>query len=121
LTAKTWPEQEDIPDDFSYFFDIASRHRDKPDVKFYLPTRRYGPDDSAIANYLVDWMKKRGRGQYADRYLSMVKTLAEHRGLENGKGIHSHISYEFTESGIPVVKSYLNPEVYHPARFSKSQ
>ena len=120
-TVKVWSEQGDLHDDFSYFFDIASYHRNKPDVKFYLPTRRYRPDDLAIANRLVDWMKKRGRSQYADHYLNMVKALAEHRGPENGKGIHSHISYEFTESGILVIKSYLNPKIYHPARFSKSQ
>lgn len=116
---KMWPEQEDPAECFAYFFDIAPGR--KPEVKFYLPTRRFGGDDLTIARRLIDWLKVRGRGDYGDRYLSMMHALAEHRGLVNGKGLHSYISYQFTKSGVPDIKSYLVPEAFHPARFPKSE
>jgi DMATS type aromatic prenyltransferase len=100
-----------------YFFDVAP-HNSIPDVKFYLPTRRYGPDDRQIALRLMEWMKARGRGKYCEQYLHMMETLAEHRGLENGKGLHTYISYQIGKSSEPDIKSYLTPETYHPARFA---
>lgn len=42
LATKVWPEQEDLHDDFSFFFDIAS-HRNEPEVNLYLPTRQMAP------------------------------------------------------------------------------
>lgn len=118
--GKTWLDQEDLVECFVYFFDVAPRHGSKPDVKFYLPTRRYGPDDLTISQRMVVWMKSRGRGDYGDRYLKMMEAVAEHRGLKNGKGLHSYISYQFGKSGVPDIKSYLTPETYHPARFPES-
>lgn len=114
--GKTWVDTKDLVECFVYFFDVAPQNS-KPDVKLYLPTRRYGPDDLAISHRLVDWMKARGRGAYSDRYLTMMESVAEHRGLENGKGIHSYISYQFKENGEADIKSYFTPETYHPARF----
>lgn len=119
--GKTWLDKEDLVECFVYFFDIAPRHGSKPDVKFYLPTRRYGPDDLTISRRMVDWMKARGRGEYGDRYLAMMDAVAEHRGLENGKGLHSYISYQFGKNGVPDIKSYLTPETYHPARFPEAE
>lgn len=87
---KTWPEQGDLAEGFTYFFDIALSR--KPDVKFYLPTQRFGADDITIAHRLIDWMKTRGRGDYGDRYLGVVHALAEHRDLGTGKGLHSYIN-----------------------------
>ncbi|KAI8964024.1 hypothetical protein F5Y11DRAFT_123296 [Daldinia sp. FL1419] len=90
----------------SNIFDIAP-HNSKPVVRPYLPTRKYGPDDLTIAHRLMDWMKARGRGAYCDRYLSL-KAVGEHRGLENGTGIHSFISYEpSSDGGEPDVKTLL--------------
>ncbi|KAH7322473.1 aromatic prenyltransferase [Stachybotrys elegans] len=119
--AKTWSEQENQAETFAYYFDIAPRNGIKPDVKIYLPTRSYGPNDLAIAHHLVDWMRARGRGAYGDQYLAMLKRICDHRQLENGKGIHSYITYQFGKNGVPDVKSYLISETYHPARFHKTQ
>ncbi|KAI0904216.1 aromatic prenyltransferase [Ustulina deusta] len=117
--GETWIHSKDLVGCFVYFFDIAPG-RDKPDVKFYLPTRRYGPDDLNIALRLTDWMTARGRGAYCDDYLRMIKRIGEHRGLENGKGIHSFISYQVKRDGEPDIKSYFTPEAYHPARFTEA-
>lgn len=118
--GKTWVDSKDLVECFVYFFDIAPG-RDKPDVKFYLPTRRYGPDDLTISLRLMDWMTARGRGAHCENYLRMMKAIGEHRGLENGKGIHSYISYQVNRNGEPDIKSYFTPETYHPARFTGNQ
>jgi DMATS type aromatic prenyltransferase len=119
--GKTWLDKEDLVECFVYFFDVAPGRGGRPDVKFYLPTRRYGPDDLTISQRMVEWMKARGRGDYGDAYLRMMEAVAEHRGLENGKGLHSYISYQFGKGGgVPDIKSYLTPETYHPARFPES-
>ncbi|KAI1810885.1 aromatic prenyltransferase [Poronia punctata] len=116
--GKTWVDTKDLVECFVYFFDIAPG-REKPDVKLYLPTRRYGPDDLTISHRLMDWMKSRGRGGYCDEYLRMMQVVGEHRGLENGKGIHSYISYHVNKNGEADIKSYFTPETYHPARFNR--
>jgi DMATS type aromatic prenyltransferase len=116
---KTWPEQGDMAEGFTYFFDIAPGR--KPDVKFYLPIQKFGADDLTIARRLIDWMKARGRGGYGDRYLEVIHALAEHRDLGTGKGLHSYISYQFSANGVPDIKSYLVPEAFHPGRFPKAE
>lgn len=118
--AKTWLDEENLVECFVYFFDIAP-HNSEVDIKFYLPTRRYGPDDRQIATRLTKWMESRGRGAWCDRYLHMLERLAEHRGLENGKGLHSYISYQVGKGPEPDIKSYLTPETYHPARYTLSE
>jgi DMATS type aromatic prenyltransferase len=112
-------EFEALVDGLVYFFDIAPGNADAiPEIKFYNPTRRYGPDDLSIARGLVSWLKARGRDTYCDGYLRMLESLAEHRGLENGKGMHTYLSYMFSKNGEPDIKSYLCPEAYHPARLA---
>lgn len=48
----------------------------------------------------------------------MLEKLAEHRGRENRKCLHAHISYHCTEKGEPDVESYIAPEWYHRARYA---
>jgi DMATS type aromatic prenyltransferase len=110
-----WADFAALCEGFIYFFDIAPKDS-KPEVKFYLTTRKYGADDLTIAQNLVTWMKAHGRGTYTDQYLAMMETLCSHRGLENGKGMHAYISYQCTNEGEPDVKSYISPELYHKAR-----
>lgn len=112
-----WSDFEALCEGFIYFFDIAHTSG-KPEVKFYLTTRKYGSDDLTIARNLVAWMHAHGRGAYADAYLGMLERLSEHRGLENGKGMHAYISYQCTEKGEPDIKSYISPELYHRARYA---
>ncbi|KAK1957516.1 aromatic prenyltransferase [Colletotrichum sublineola] len=112
-----WDDFDSLCEGFTYFFDIAPTSG-VPDVKFYLPTRKYGADDLTIARNLVAWLRERGRDAYCNRYLDMLDKLAVHRGLENGKGMHAYISYQCTEKGEPDIKSYISPELYHKARYS---
>lgn len=102
---------------FVYFFDVAPNAA--LDVKLYLACRAYAPsNDREIARRLTGWMEARGRGAYCARYVDMLEAVAEHRGLESGKGMHSYLSYQCNRrGGEPDIKSYFTPEVYHPARF----
>ncbi|KAJ8107192.1 hypothetical protein ONZ43_g6811 [Nemania bipapillata] len=111
---------KDLIDCFIYYFDIAPG-REKPEVKFYLPTRSFVPDDSTLCHRLTQWMTVRGRGAYCERYLAMMKIMGEHRGLKNGQGIHSFISYQVNKLGEADIKSYFTPEAYHPARYAEIQ
>ncbi|KAI1390512.1 aromatic prenyltransferase [Hypoxylon trugodes] len=116
--GKTWADTENLFECFVYFFDIAPQNP-QPEIKLYLPARMYGPDDLEIAYRLMDWMRARGRGAYCDQYLRMLEVVGEHRGLANGKGLHSFISYQI-KNGEADVKSYFTPEAYHPARFGRA-
>ena len=115
--SNKWRDFEALCEGYTYFFDIAPTSG-KPEVKFYLNTRKYRADDLTIAQNLVAWLHAHGRGAYADACLGMLEKLAEHRGLENGKGLHAYISYQCTEKGEPDIKSYISPELYHRARYA---
>lgn len=118
--GNTSADTKNLVDCFIYYFDIASG-KDKPEVKFYLPARRYGPDDLTLCHRLMKWMTARGRGAYCDRYLALMKAMGEHRGLENGQGIHSFITYQLNRHGEADIKSYFIPEAYHPTRYVEMQ
>ncbi|KAF9248073.1 hypothetical protein DTO013E5_4965 [Penicillium roqueforti] len=102
---------------YLYYFDIAPGAT-VPDIKFYTPVRRYGPDDGALAKGIADWMTSRGRGEYSQRYLDMLADLTEHRKLEDGKGMQTYVSCLFKKSHLDVT-SYIGPEAFDPARFLK--
>lgn len=120
ISGGDWFDSSALCQGFTYCFDIAHASG-TPDVKIYVKTRKLGPDDRAIAHNLVGWMREHGRGAYCEQYLGMLDRLAEHRGLENGKGMHAYISYQCTGKGEPDVKSYISPEVCHKARYSVAQ
>lgn len=111
-----WKDFEALCEGFIYFFDIAPTSG-KPEVKFYLTTRKYGADDLTIARNLMSWMQAHGRGEHCASYIWMLERLAAHRGLENGKGMHAYISYQCSKKGEPDIKSYISPELYHKARY----
>lgn len=115
--GSTWKDFEALREGFIYFFDIAPSSG-RPEVKFYLTTRKYGADDLTIARNLMAWMHTHGRGTYYDAYLGMLEKLAEHRGLANGKGMHAYISYQCSQKGEPDIKSYISPELYHKDRYA---
>lgn len=98
IGGSAWPDFDALCKGFVYFFDIAPTSG-KPEVKFYLTTRKYGADGLTIARNLMAWLHAHGRGAYADAYLGILEKLAEHRGLKNGKGLQAYISYQCTEKG----------------------
>ncbi|KAA8646569.1 uncharacterized protein ATNIH1004_008002 [Aspergillus tanneri] len=90
--GNSWKDFKALCDGFIYFFDIAPKSG-KPEVKYYLTTRKYGADDLTIARNLMARMHAHSRGTHYDAYLAMLGRLAKHRDLENGKGMHAYISY----------------------------
>lgn len=117
-SGEDWKDFDALCTGFTFFFDVA-HNSGTPEIKFYLTTRKYGGNDLTIAHNLVAWMRACGRGAYADAYLDMLHKLAEHRGLENGKGLHAYISYQCTNDGEPDIKSYISSELYHKKRYPR--
>ncbi|KAJ5952084.1 uncharacterized protein N7479_010497 [Penicillium vulpinum] len=104
---------------YLYYFDIAPG-ASLPDIKFYSPVRRYGPDDGALAKGITEWMTSRGRGEYGQRYREMLEDLTEHRKLEDGKGMQTYVSCLFKKGQLDIT-SYIGPEAFDPVRFSKPE
>ena len=100
---------------YLYYFDIAPGMA-LPDIKFYTPVRRYGRDDMSLAKATVAWMEAHGRGAYSERYLSMLHALAQHRKLDEGKGLQTYVSCLFKRNGELDITSYIGPEAFDPAR-----
>jgi len=117
-TTDTFGELSSLLCGYLYYFDIAPGNA-LPDVKIFVPTRYYGPDDLSQAHGIMSWMESRGRGAYCQRYLRMLQTLSEHRSLVEGKGLQSYISALFKPNGDLDITTYLGAEAFHPSRLAK--
>ena len=102
---------------YMYYFDIAPGSP-LPDIKFYLPTRRYGKNDLSIAQGLTQWLKARGRGQFTENYMRVLESLAKHRILEERVGLQTYISCCFQKGSLSMT-TYLSPEAFDPQRLAK--
>lgn len=100
---------------YFYYFDMAPTSL-KADVKLYIPTRHVGPDDLTVAKNLVAWLEARGRGGYGQNYMNMLQGLAQHRRLDQGKGIQTYIGVMFKKNGELDITSYIGAEAFDPAR-----
>ena len=109
-------ELEDVLTGYLYYFDIAPGPGKLPEVKWFIPSRHYGPNDSELATGLGAWMEARGRGGYNARYLKMLETLSEHRDVSEGKGLQTFVSCLFKPNGDLDITTYLGAEAYHPGR-----
>lgn len=119
----TYPEEEDVRpvvqesfidlpapvSGFGYYFDIAPGS-ELPAIKLYLPMHHYGKDDLTLAKGITGWMKANGRGQYCDRYMTMLERIASHRHLEDKKGIQSYVACLIKKSGELDITTYVDPE-----------
>ena len=110
-------EDQHLVEGYMYYFDIAPGSP-LPDIKFYLPTRRYGKDDLSIAEGLMKWMDDRGRGQYKEGYMRVLESLASHRTLEERVGLQTYVSCCF-QKGTLSMTTYMNPEVFDAQRVAK--
>ncbi len=100
------------------FYCFYARAKDEsPTPKLYMPVKHYGRNDRAIADGLVQYFGDRGKDRYIANYKDVIGQLSSHRPLESQCGIHTYISSRFTDRGLSVT-SYLNPEIYHPARWT---
>ncbi|CAK4032110.1 dimethylallyl tryptophan synthase 1 [Lecanosticta acicola] len=105
---------------YIYYFEIAPGQT-LPQIKFYTPVRRYGPDDYKLAGGITKWMAAHGRGEYTDRYFNMLNNLSQHRRLQDGKGIQTYVSCLIKRSGSLDITSYLGPEAFDPGRGESSR
>lgn len=110
-------EDQHLVEGYMYYFDIAPGSP-LPDIKFYLPTRRYGKDDLSIAQGLTKWMGDRGRGQYKEGYMRVLESLASHRTLEERVGLQTYVSCCF-QKGTLSMTTYMNPEIFDEQRVAK--
>ncbi|KAH6658481.1 dimethylallyl tryptophan synthase GliD1 [Truncatella angustata] len=102
---------------YLYYFDVCPG-KELPEIKLYIPTQSYGPDDLSIARALIAWMDAQERGSYCEAYLTALQRLAEHRRLEDDKTLHTFVSCAFKKGEIDVT-SYLGAEAFHPGRTSR--
>jgi DMATS type aromatic prenyltransferase len=100
-----------------YFFDIAPG-KTLPEMKLYLPVRNYGRDDESVGRSLTGWMEAHGRGQYCERYMKMLESLANYRNLSDAAGVQTFVSVQFKNNGELDLTTYLAPEAFHPGRLT---
>ncbi|KAF3759925.1 dimethylallyl tryptophan synthase GliD1 [Cryphonectria parasitica EP155] len=110
-------EAPNSPPGLIYYFDIQP-DKPLPEVKLYVPVWRYASDDLSVARRTVEWMKERGRGSYADRFLGMLERLADHRALSDGSGLQASVSCVCNEGDELDVTTYLTPEAKHAKRWA---
>ena len=99
---------------YLYYFDVAPGSA-TPDIKFYIPIRRYGGDDLKVAKGISRWMKSRGRGRFVENYMRILEGLAKHRSLDGDIGLQTYVSCAFKENELDIT-TYLSPEGLHPQR-----
>lgn len=109
-------ELDEVLTGYLYYFDIAPGPRQLPEIKWFIPSRHYAPNDLALAHATAAWMETRGRGAHNKRYMKMLGDLSQHRGLETAKGLQTFVSCLFKPDGELDVTTYLGAEAYHPAR-----
>lgn len=63
----------------------------------------------------MKWMASRGRDGYSLRFLRMLETVAGHRRLDEGLGLHSYVTC-LVKGGELDVTSYMGAELLHPQR-----
>lgn len=87
--------------------------------KLYLAAKHYGQSDRAIVDGLAEYFHEKGKDEYLENYKSVLQQISSHRPLESERGIHTYIACRCTDPGLSVT-SYLSPEIYHQARWTKS-
>ena len=100
-----------------YYFEVRPGSS-RVTTKVYIPVKHYGKDDWNTALALTDFFKAQDRIQarITDSYLTALKEVCTHRSLSSGRGMHTYISAAIKNNSLDLT-SYLNPEVYHPARY----
>ncbi|VUC37198.1 unnamed protein product [Clonostachys rosea] len=103
-----------------YYFDIAlGAKTESLGIKYYASARRYAGSDLSWARGVMSWMRSKGRGEYCDKYLSLLESFSPHRSLGGDTGIQAYMSCMFKAGGELDVTSYVSPEAFHPNRQNK--
>lgn len=114
---KDFGELEKVLTGYLYYFDVSPA-KPLPEIKWFIPTRAYAPNDLDLARNTMGWMEKNGRGEYNDRYLHMLEVMGKHRHLSETRGLQSFVSVLFKKGELDIT-TYLMAEAYHPARLDK--
>ncbi|EMD88355.1 hypothetical protein COCC4DRAFT_44186 [Bipolaris maydis ATCC 48331] len=117
-TSLDFGELSKVLKGYLYYFDIAPG-KAVPEIKLFVPTRYYGGNDFVLGHALTQWMQANGRGSHCKSYLGMLESLAEHRRLDQGKGLQTYVSCLFKEGELDIT-TYLGAEAFHPGRLASS-
>ena len=90
-----------------------------PEAKLYIPAKHYGRDDLAVAEGLGTYLKGKGKGHYVDNYMRALKEICKHRPLDSDHSLQTYIGCGIEREELSIT-SYIAPEIYHPAIWSKS-
>ena len=90
-----------------------------PEAKLYIPAKHHSMNDLAVAEGLGAYLKGKGRGDYVDNYMLVLKEVCKHRALDSDRGLQTYIGCGIEREDLSIT-SYIAPEIYHPARWSKA-
>lgn len=93
-----------------YYFDIK-QGKAFPGVKVYIPVRHYGQNDLAIAEGLSVYLKSRGQGPLACKYIEALKSISPASALRSRCGIQTYLGCSVVGGELKLT-SYVAPEVY---------
>jgi DMATS type aromatic prenyltransferase len=119
IAKETFAEFPALFSAYIYYFDIAPGAT-LPEVKFYIPVRRYAKDDLSIARGIMSWMEARGRGAYCDRFFAALEDISQHRQLNAKTGLQAYVSCLFKKNGELDITSYVGAEAFDPARMAST-
>lgn len=100
-----------------YYYDIKAGD-DAPDSKVYVPVRHYAASDRDIVNGLGEYLRSRGLDEYLANFTRALEATCDHRLLEEGTGFQTYVGCGIQKGGSLQLCSYINPEIYHPKRWS---
>ena len=98
-----------------YNFELRTRNA-AVEPKVYIPVKHYGTNDRAVAEGLVAWLRKKGRGEWCAAYLRMLEGLAcQYGNLQDRKGVQTFFQCGIN-GGKTALTSYLSPMTYRHGR-----
>ncbi|KAL9093599.1 MAG: hypothetical protein Q9165_003994 [Trypethelium subeluteriae] len=99
-----------------YYIEVRPVSTNKT-VKIYLPVKHYAPNDEVVVNGLCRYLEKtRGpQGHAGHLFVRALREISQHRRLEEGRGVQTYLACTIQDGSLDLC-SYINPEIYHPAR-----
>ncbi len=93
-----------------YYFDMQ-QGQTLPGAKVYIPVRHYGQNDHAIAEGLGVYLKNRGQGSLACKYMKALRSISPSASLRSRCGIQTYLGCTIVGEELKLT-SYVAPEVY---------
>lgn len=99
-----------------YNFDITA-HGTTLEPKLHVPVKHYASNDLSAAQGLGTYLPARGRDRFFSNYMRALERTCTHRSLSEGRDFHTYVGTGIGKDGSLSLCSYINGEVYHPARY----